>query len=101
MNEQNQQQQQIQIRASDNDLKGSYSNMMQIAHTQEEFILDFFNVTPPVGVLTSRIIMSPGHVKRMIQALEENLKKYETSYGQVTPAADTNKGLGFNFDGNT
>jgi len=35
-------QQQIQIKAKDEDLKGSYSNLMQILHTKEEFILDFF-----------------------------------------------------------
>ncbi len=37
-----QQQQQIQIKVKDEDLKGAYSNLMQILHTKEEFILDFF-----------------------------------------------------------
>ena len=39
----NQQQQQIKIRAKDEQLKGVYSNLMQILHTKEEFILDFFS----------------------------------------------------------
>jgi len=87
MNQQNQnQQQQIQIKAADKDLKGVYSNLMQISHTQEEFILDFFTITPPVGVLASRVIMSPGHLKRMIGALQENLGRYEQQFGAVIPS---------------
>ena len=67
----------------DHDLKGHYSNMAQISHTQEEFILDFFSITPPVGVLASRVIVSPGHLKRLIAALVENMKNYETNFGTV------------------
>ncbi|MDP2641390.1 MAG: DUF3467 domain-containing protein [Candidatus Yanofskybacteria bacterium] len=79
-------QNQIQIRAKDEDLKGTYSNIMQIIHTQEEFILDFFLVSGSAGSLSSRVILSPGHAKRMIAALQENLNKYEAKFGAVTPA---------------
>ena len=58
--------QQIQIKASDADLKGIYSNMMQVSHTEEEFVLDFFNVTPPAGILASRVILCPAHFRRFI-----------------------------------
>ncbi len=81
-----QQKQQLQIKAKDEDLKGKYSNLMQIVHTKEEFILDFFLASPPQGVLCSRVIMSPGHVKRMIKALEENIKKYEDKFGKLKEA---------------
>lgn len=93
MNQQNQ----IQIRASDQDLKGVYSNFMQVTHTQEEFILDFFSLNPtaPVGVLSARVILSPGHFKRMLSAMQENLKRYEGNFGTVTPAAGTEKQIGF------
>lgn len=88
--------QQIQIKASDEKMKGEYSNVMQILHTQEEFVLDFLNVFPPTGTLNSRIIVTPGHFKRMIKAMEENLKKYEDKFGKVT-ASDSpqEKGIGF------
>lgn len=92
---QHQQQQQVQIRASDADLKGVYSNIMQIMHTQEEFVLDFFHVAGSVGVLSSRVVMSPGHLKRMVKALEENMKKYEAAFGQVTPAEVSEQQMGF------
>ncbi|NCU42256.1 MAG: DUF3467 domain-containing protein, partial [Candidatus Moranbacteria bacterium] len=76
-----QQQNQVQIKASDEKLKGEYSNVMQILHTKEEFVLDFLNIFPPTGTLNGRIILSPGHFKRMIVVMQENLKKYEEQFG--------------------
>ncbi len=86
---------QIQIRASDADLKGVYSNVMQVVHTQEEFMLDFFNIVGSTGVLSTRVILSPGHLKRMIQALEENMKKYEGHFGKISPAEAPTEEIGF------
>ena len=94
------QKQQLQIKAKDEDLKGKYSNLMQIVHTKEEFILDFFLASPPQGVLSSRVIMSPGHLKRMVKALEENISKYEEKFGKIEEAkgpsaAGTESKIGF------
>ncbi len=89
------QKQQIQIKASDEDLKGKYANMMQIIHTKEEFVLDFLSVFPPTGTLNSRVVLSPGHFKRMIKAMEENLKKYEEKFGKVTEAEKKENPIGF------
>jgi hypothetical protein len=52
---------QIQVKMDDATLRGVYANMMQVAHNQEEFVLDFMNVLPPTGVVNARIIVSPGH----------------------------------------
>ena len=87
--------QQIQIKIKDEDLKGNYSNLMQIMHTKEEFMLDFFMVTPPNGVLSSRVIMSPGHMKRMINALKDNLEKYEGKFGKIQEAEIPETKIGF------
>jgi hypothetical protein len=96
-----QKQQQLKIKAKDDDLKGSYSNLMQVAHTKDEFILDFFMVSPPQGILCSRIIMNPGHLKRMRKALEENISKYEEKFGKIeeseAPKADLTQGEGIGF----
>ena len=90
------QQRQLQIKASDEKLKGEYSNVMQILHTQEEFVLDFMNVFPPAGTLNSRVIVTPGHFKRMIKAMEENLKKYEEKFGKVKESESPQEnGIGF------
>lgn len=88
-------QQQIQIKAKDEDLKGLYSNAMQVRHTQEEFVLDFFNILGKDGVLASRMIVSPAHLKRVTQALEENMKRYEEQFGAVTAATPPNQNIGF------
>ena len=90
------QQQNINIKISDDTLKGAYANMMMVAHTQEEFILDFMNVVPPTGIVSARIITSPGHLKRIIAALSDNLKKYESQFGTVKEAsAPTSQEIGF------
>lgn len=67
-------------------LSGVYANQMVVSHTGEEFLLDFVNLFPPEGVVNARVIVSPGHLKRMIRALQENLRKYETRHGQVMEA---------------
>lgn len=85
---------QINIKATDEKLKGEYSNVMQILHTKEEFVLDFLNVFPPTGTLNSRIILSPGHFKRMMKAMRENLEKYENGFGKIEQSAEPGK-IGF------
>lgn len=91
-----QQSQQIQIKSTDEILKGVYSNMAQIQHTQEEFVVDFLNVFPPAGTLNARVIVSPGHMKRIVAALADNLAKYEKQFGAVKPSdAPTQNPIGF------
>jgi len=67
---------------------GVYSNNMVITHTKEEFILDFMMITPPVGSVTARVVISPGHMKRILSALKVNLEKYESRFGKLTEAAE-------------
>jgi hypothetical protein len=86
--------QQINIKATDEKLKGEYSNLAQIMHTKEEFVIDFLNIFPPTGTLNARIIVSPGHFKRMVKAMEENMKKYEGSFGPVAESEEP-QGIGF------
>ena len=88
-------QQQLQIKVQDNDLKGVYSNLMQIVHTKEEFIFDFFFNAPPQGILSSRVILSPGHAKRIVAALAENIKKYEERFGKIEHSEAPEEKIGF------
>ena len=67
-------------------LGGVYANNIMITHTKEEFIMDFLMVTPPFGSVNSRVIISPGHMKRTITALKGNLGKYEEKFGSISPA---------------
>jgi len=86
---------QIKIKIRDEELKGVYSNLMQVSHTREEFCLDFFNVFPPQGILVARVLMNPAHLKRMIIALQENLKKYEEKFGEIEATERPETEIGF------
>ncbi|MBI2984398.1 MAG: DUF3467 domain-containing protein [Candidatus Kerfeldbacteria bacterium] len=87
--------QQIHIKAHDNVLQGVYANVLQISHTKEEVVFDFLNVMPPQGQLVSRVITSPGHAKRILTALADNLKRYEAQFGAVTAAKPPAGEFGF------
>ena len=78
----------LNVKISDDELKGRYSNLLRITHTREEFILDFINLAPPQGVVTARIITSPGHLKRIIRALSANMDRYEETFGTIAEAAN-------------
>jgi len=84
----------INIKITDEILGGRYANMMQVMHTKEEFILDFANVIPPQGIMTARVITSPGHMKRIIKALQHNIEMYEQKFGQINEA-EPPKGIPF------
>lgn len=78
----------LNVKISDDELKGRYSNLLRITHTREEFILDFINLVPPQGIVTSRIVTSPGHLKRIIRALSTNLDRYEQLFGTIQEAPE-------------
>ena len=78
---------QVPIKIDDDTLKGKYANAMQVAHNKEEFVMDFINLFPPQGSVTARVITSPGHLKRIIAALNENVSRYEAQYGKIEEAA--------------
>jgi hypothetical protein len=88
-------QQQIQVKATDEVLTGVYANMVQVAHSGEEFVLDFMNVLPPTGQLVSRVIVSPSHFKRLTAAMQDNLKRYEEQFGTISLAVVPDQKIGF------
>ena len=88
-------QQQLQVKITDDVLKGVYANMVQVAHGPEEFILDFMNLFPPSGIVSSRVIMSPGHMKRFVAALQDNLKRYEEQFGKIKESQAPHHQIGF------
>jgi hypothetical protein len=77
---------QLQVKITDEILRGVYANMVQVGHTAEEFILDFLNIVPPSGIVVSRVIVSPSHFKRLVSAMQENLKRYEAEFGTISLA---------------
>jgi len=77
----------LPVKMPESVLPGVYSNQMMVSHTREEFLMDFLNLFPPQGVVNARVIVSPGHVKRMIRALQENMARYESRHGAIIEAA--------------
>jgi hypothetical protein len=98
MTEDKQQEKALEVTFPEDLRGGRYCNNMVVAHSREEFVMDFMMVAHPAGAVTARIIMSPGHLKRTISALQDNLKKYEDKFGSIKEAVEppTEKGkLGF------
>ncbi len=75
----------IQIQLDEAIAQGVYINLALINHTETEFILDFIYVQPqtPQGKVRSRVVTSPIHMKRLLNALVENIKKYEERFGEI------------------
>lgn len=84
----------LNVKITDDELKGRYSNLLRVTHTRDEFILDFINVVPPQGIVSARIVTSPGHLKRIIKALSNNLAHYEQSHGVIAEAPEPGTGGG-------
>ena len=91
-------QHQISIQIDAQNATGVYSNLMMISHRKEEFILDFLFVQPQrtaqgqaVANLRSRVITTPEHMKRILKAIEENISRYEQTFGQIHAATDMPK----------
>lgn len=78
--------QSIPINTGDEISRGRYSNTMLVTHGPEEFIIDWLLQSPNGAHLVSRIIVTPGHMKRIVKALQENLEKYEQNFGVIKMA---------------
>lgn len=82
---------QLQIELSDEVAQGIYANLAVITHSSSEFIVDFIRVMPglPKAGVKSRVILTPEHAKRLMRALEDNVRKYENSFGSIRLNEDT------------
>jgi len=85
MSDNNPHNQQLNIDLSEEIAQGTYSNLAVITHSSSEFVIDFVRIMPgiPKANVKSRIILTPEHTKRLMLALQENLKKYESVHGQI------------------
>ncbi len=76
---------QINIELNEEIAQGLYSNLAVITHSSSEFVIDFVRVMPgvPKARVKSRIILTPEHAKRLLLALQDNLKKFESVHGAI------------------
>ncbi len=85
MSEQQQPNNQLNIEISEEVAEGQYANLAIITHSHAEFIVDFVNVMPgtPKSKVKSRIILTPQHAKRLLNALNDNIEKFEAANGRI------------------
>lgn len=76
---------QLEIELSEQEATGTYSNLVMITHSVSEFILDFIAVMPglPKAKVVKRMVLTPDHAKRLINALNDNVKRYEEQFGDI------------------
>ena len=76
---------QINIELKEDIAQGTYANLAIITHSSSEFVLDFVRAMPgiPKAEVKSRIILTPEHAKRLLNALKDNLSKYESAHGKI------------------
>ncbi len=95
--------QQLQIELGEREAEGIYSNLAIITHSPAEFIIDFTRVTPgvPRARVHSRIIMTPQHFKMLMNAMKENMERFEEQYGEVRTDGQAGHPFGFRTTGGT
>jgi hypothetical protein len=77
--------QQITIELNEEVGQGIYSNLAIISHSPSEFVLDFVRVMPgvPKAQVKSRVILTPEHAKRLLNALKDNVRRFEAQFGPI------------------
>lgn len=96
---------QLNIELPEEIAEGTYSNLAIITHSNSEFVLDFVRVMPntPKSKVKSRVLLTPQHAKRLMNALADNLKKYEEVHGPISEPSGGpgGEGIPMNFGGPT
>ncbi len=81
----NQNRNELNIELSEEMAEGVYSNLAIISHSPSEFVLDFVRIMPnvPKAKVKARVILTPQHAKRLLNALADNVRKYEQQFGFI------------------
>ena len=76
---------QLQIELPQQVAQGEYANFAIITHSSSDFVVDFACVLPgvPKAQVKSRVILAPEHAKRLLGALQENIMRYEKTFGTI------------------
>jgi hypothetical protein len=67
------------------DLAAVYANFAIITHSPWEVFLDFAQILPnlPKARVRTRLVLTPTNAKMLLKALEENIERFETQYGEI------------------
>jgi hypothetical protein len=96
-------QQQINIELGEKEAEGIYSNLAIITHSPAEFVIDFTRVLPgvPKAKVHARIVMTPQHIKMLLNAITDNIDKYEKKFGEIKLMGEPNGNPMFGFQPQT
>jgi len=98
-NSQNPVQNPLQVELGPQEAEGIYSNLVFIAHSASEVILDFARALPglPKAKVYARVIITPQHAKSLLQALDQNLNNDDRQFDVIKRPGDSPRGkeLGF------
>ena len=88
MEEKKPQEVKLEIQLDEDIAQGAYVNLAVVNHNEAEFVVDLIFVQPqtPRAKVRSRVILSPQHAKRFVEALQDNIQRYEQSFGVISPA---------------
>lgn len=81
----NNKQGQLQVDLPQEVAQGEYANFAIITHSSSDFVLDFARILPgvPKATVKSRVVLAPEHAKRLLMALQDNIVRYEKTFGQI------------------
>lgn len=88
---------QISLELGEKESEGIYSNLALITHSPSEFFIDFARVMPGVKKtkVYARVVMTPQNVKMLLNALDQNIKKFEDRFGQIKIMGKEGQEIGF------
>ncbi|MDQ3393159.1 MAG: DUF3467 domain-containing protein [Bacteroidota bacterium] len=91
---------QINIELTEEIAEGVYANLAMIAHSNSEFVIDFIRLMPgvPKAKVKSRVVITPEHAIRLLNALKDNIDKYEETFGAIKQTDEAPK-FPINFGG--
>ena len=91
---------QINIELTEDVAEGVYANLAMVAHSNSEFVIDFIRLMPgvPKAKVKSRIVITPEHAKRLLTALNDNIQKYEDTFGPIKKSEEAPR-FPLNFGG--
>ena len=76
---------QVQVKIEPSEAEGIYANLVLLAHSSSEFILDFARMLPgiPRAKVYSRIIMTPQNARALLKTMEARIASYESQFGKI------------------
>ncbi|MBP7147941.1 MAG: DUF3467 domain-containing protein [Acidobacteria bacterium] len=73
----------VTLKISEEIQRGAYANKVIVAHSRDEFVFDFVADFPPGPQIVARVITAPAHAAALLEALGENLARYERQHGPI------------------